>query len=192
MPEPTPERTRSFATPAEFRDWLSLHHDSERELWLTIFKKGSGQRSMTWEELVPECLCWGWIDGVRKPLDQEAYLQRVTPRRPKSTWSKRNREHVERLIAEGKMQETGWAHVRAAQADGRWEAAYAPPSEMTIPDDFLAALELRPQAKAFFLTLNRANLYAIGYRLQTARRPETRTKRFERCLAMLENGEKFY
>lgn len=123
------------------------------------------------------------------PLDDKAYLQRFTPRRKGSDWSKRNREHVEKLLAEGRMREPGLAHVRAAQADGRWENAYAPSSEMTVPEDFLAALALRPEAKAFFGTLNRANVYAIAYRLQTAKKAETRQKRFEKLLAMLENGE---
>lgn len=157
-----------------------------------MFKKGSGQKTINWEEAVVEALCWRWIDGIRKPLDDQAYLQRFTPRRQGSNWSKRNREHVERLIAEGKMQEPGMVHVRAAMADGRWESAYAPPSEMTMPEDFLAALEQRPKAKAFFETLNRQNQYAIAYRLQTAKKPETRQKRFERLLAMMENGEKLY
>ena len=139
-----------------------------------------------------EALCWGWIDGVKKSLDDEAYLQRFTPRRQGSNWSQRNREHVERLMAAGRMQEVGLVHVRAAQADGRWEAAYAPASEMTMPPDFLALLEQRPAAKAFFQTLNRQNQYAIGYRLQTAKKPATRQKWVEKILEMLDKGEKFY
>ncbi len=157
-----------------------------------MFKKSSGQKTINWNEAVVEALCWGWIDGVRKPFDDQAFLQRFTPRRKGSSWSKRNREHVERLIAEGRLQEAGLEHVRAAQSDGRWEAAYDPASEMTVPDDFLAALVERPKAKAFFETLNRQNLYAITYRLQTAKKPETRHKRFEKLLAMLDNGEKLY
>jgi uncharacterized protein YdeI (YjbR/CyaY-like superfamily) len=171
---------------------LEANHAVEPELWLKIYKKGSGQKTINWEEAVVEALCWGWIDGVRKSFDDEAYLQRFTPRRKGSNWSKRNREHVERLIAEGRMQEAGLVHMQAAQADGRWEAAYAPPSEMTIPEDFLAALEQRPAAIAFFETLNRHNLYAIVYRLQTAKKPETRQKRLEQFLDMLEKGEKLY
>ncbi len=192
MPEPRKERIQTFATPAAFRKWLKLKHDSETELWLKIFKKGSGQKSIDWEEAVIECLCWGWIDGVKKPLDEEAYLQRVTPRRRNSNWSKRNREHVERLISDTRMQESGLVHVRAAQADGRWDAAYSPSSEMTVPADFLAALEHMPKAKMFFASLNKANLNAIAYRLQTAQKPETRQKRFVNCLTRLENGEKFH
>jgi uncharacterized protein YdeI (YjbR/CyaY-like superfamily) len=159
---------------------------------MKIYKKGSGQKTISWNEAVVEALCWGWIDGIKKPLDDQAYLQRFTPRQKGSNWSKRNREHVERLMAAGRMLEPGLIHVRAAQADGRWEAAYAPASEMTMPEDFMAALERRPSAKAFFETLNRQNLYAIAYRLQTARKPETRQQRFDHFLTILEKGEKFY
>ncbi|MBX3002073.1 MAG: YdeI/OmpD-associated family protein [Caldilineaceae bacterium] len=192
MPEPDINRIRAFEDSAAFWEWLAAHHASEPELWLKIFKKDSGVKTINWEEAVVEALCWGWIDGVKKTFDDQAYLQRFTLRRKGSNWSRRNREHVERLMAEDRMQEAGLVHVRAAQADGRWEAAYAPASEMTIPDDFLAALETRPKARAVFDTLNRQNLYAIAYRLQTAKKPETRQKRLETFLTMLENGEKFY
>ena len=192
MPEPDQTRIQAFEDSAAFWNWLEQNHASEPELWLKIYKKGSGQKSINWEEAVVEALCWGWIDGIKKSLDDEAYLQRFTPRKKSSNWSKRNREHVDRLIAEGRMQEVGMVHVRAAQADGRWAAAYAPSSEMTIPEDLLAALEERPQAKAFFETLNRQNLYAIVYRLQTAKKPETRQRRLEQFLTMLEKGEKLY
>lgn len=164
MPNIDKTRIHSFCTPAEFNRWLEAHHASDAELWLKIFNKGSGKETIIWNEAVVEALCWGWIDSVKMPLDDKAYLQRFTPRRKGSSWSKRNREHVEKLISEGRMQEPGLAHVWAAQADGRWENAYAPSSEMTVPEDFLAALEPLPEAKAFFRTLNRANLYAIAYR----------------------------
>lgn len=191
-PEPDEKRMRVFEDAAAFRDWLKANHAAHPELWIRIFKKGSGQKTISWKEAVVEALCWGWIDGIKKPFDDTAYLQRFTPRRKGSNWSKRNREQAERLVAEGRMREPGMKHVRAAQADGRWGAAYAPASEMTIPDDFLEALEARADARAFFDTLNRQNLYTIAYRLQTAKRPETRQKRFEKFLAMLENGEKFH
>lgn len=189
MPDIDKNRIHSFQTPADFNRWLEAHHASEPELWLKIYKKSSGEKTISWSEGVVEALCWGWIDSVKMPLDANAYLQRFTPRRKGSDWSKRNREHVERLIAEERMREPGLAQVRAAQADGRWANAYAPGSEMTVPDDFLAALEARPEAKAFFGTLNRTNLYAIAYRLQTAKKAETRQKRFETLLALLESGE---
>lgn len=185
-------RVHAFRTAADFNRWLEAHHASEPELWLKLYKKGSGEKTVSWNEAVVEALCWGWIDGVKMPLDESAYLQRFTPRRKGSRWSKRNREHVERLTAEGRMQEPGLVQVRAAQADGRWENAYAPGSEMTVPADFLAALETQSEAKAFFSTLNRTNLYAIAYQLQTAQKAETRRNRFETLLAMLERGETLY
>lgn len=192
MPKVNSARICAFESPESFGQWLARHHASETELWLKIFKKDSGQKTINWEEAVVEALCWGWIDGVKKSYDDQSYLQRFTPRQKRSNWSKRNREHVERLMSAGRMQEPGLVHVRAAQADGRWAAAYAPPSELTLPDDFLIALEERPAAKAFFETLNRQNLYAIAYRLETAKKPETRQKRFNRFLEMLENREKLY
>lgn len=192
MPDPDQTHIQAFEDAPAFGAWLALNHASEPEVWVKMYKKGSGQKTINWEESVIEALCWGWIDGVRKSLDDQAYLQRFTPRRPGSNWSKRNREHVERLIAANRMQEPGLIHVQAAQADGRWEAAYAPPSEMTVPEDFLAALEKRPAAKAFFETLNKQNRYAIAYRLQTAKKPETRQKRLEQFLVMLEKGKKLY
>ncbi len=192
MSKPDKDRIHAFEDSAAFWSWLETNHISEPELWLRIFKKASGMKTISWNEAVKEALCWGWIDGLKMPLDDESYLQRFTPRRKGSNWSKRNREHAEGLIKEGRMQEPGLVHIRAAQADCRWEAAYAPASEMTIPDDFLSALEERPEAKAFFESLNRKNLYAIAYRLQTARKPETRQRRFEELLAMLENGKKLH
>ena len=192
MPEPDKTRIRSFEDAPAFWQWLARNHDCEPEVWLKIYKKGSGQKTIDWNRAVVEALCWGWIDGIKKSFDDQAYLQRFTPRRPGSNWSKRNREHVERLIAEGRMQEPGLLHVRAAQTDGRWESAYAPASEMTMPEDFLAALEERPSAKTFFETLSRQNQYAIAYRLQTARKPETRQKRLVSFLAMLEKEETLY
>ncbi|HMQ50705.1 MAG TPA: YdeI/OmpD-associated family protein [Anaerolineae bacterium] len=191
MPDPDQTRIQAFEDASAFGQWLELNHASESEVWVKMYKKGSGQKTINWEEGVIEALCWGWIDGIKKSFDDQAYLQRFTPRRPGSNWSKRNREHVKRLIAAGRMQEPGLVHVRAAQADGRWAAAYAS-SEMTVPEDFLAALEKRPAAKAFFETLNKQNRYAIAYRLQTAKKPETRQKRLEQFLDMLEKGEKLY
>ncbi len=192
MPEAHPDRILPFETPAKFHRWLKTHHAKESELWIRMYKKASGQKSINWEEAVIEALCWGWIDGVRKTGDEQSFLQRFTPRKKGSNWSKRNREHVERLLAADRMEAPGLAHVHAAQADGRWENAYAPASEMEIPADFLVAVQRKPKARKFLATLNKANLYAIGYRLTTAKRPETRQKRFAQILAMLENGEKFH
>lgn len=179
-----------FATPKALAKWLKENHASESELWIKIFKKGSGVPSVSWEQLVIETLCWGWIDGVKKSLDEHTYVQRITPRKARSAWSKKNTEHVERLTAEGRMQEQGLVHVRAAKADGRWQAAYSPASEMNVPADFIAAVESKPKLKVFFETLNRSSRYVIAYGLSTAKKPETRQRRFEKFLDMLARNEK--
>jgi uncharacterized protein YdeI (YjbR/CyaY-like superfamily) len=190
MPKPDPANTMTFASPQDLSQWLKANHATESELWVKIFKQGAGVPSVSWNEIVIETLCWGWIDGVKKSLDDRAYLQRITPRTARSNWSKRNTEHVERLILEGRMEEPGLVHVRAAKADGRWENAYASASEMKVPADFLAALESRPEAKQFFETLNKSNRYAIAYGLTTAKKPETRQRRFEKFMDMLVRQEK--
>ena len=182
----------SFQNATALGDWLSKHHDSASELWVRIFKAGSGKPSVTWTDCVVEAIRFGWIDGQKQPLDAESYLQRLTPRKPKSNWSSKNREHATRLIAEGRMMPAGLKHVEAAKADGRWEIAYAGSAGMTIPQDFLDALATMPAAKAFFETLDRKNLYPIYYRLHTAKRPETRAKRMAQILAQLDRGERFH
>ena len=190
MPEPTKAKTRSFATPKQLARWLESNHASADELWIKVHKKGSGKPSVTWNDIVIETLCWGWIDGVKKSLGDEAYLQRITPRKNGSSWSKRNTEHVERLTKEGRMMAPGLAQVRAAKKDGRWDDAYAPASEMVIPEDFLAAVESRPQAKEFFEQLTKSSRYVIAYALTTAKRPETRERRFKKYLDLVEQGVK--
>ena len=189
MPEPDLARIMTFASPKDFGWWLKVNHAIESELWVKIFKKKSGIASVTWDDVVIEALCWGWIDGVKKSIDDQAYLQRVTPRRVRSNWSKRNRKHVERLLNEGRMMESGLVHVRAAKADGRWENAYAA-SEMKVPEDFLAALESKPEAKHFFETLTKSSHYVIAYGLTSAKKPETRQRRFKKFLDMLVSEEK--
>jgi len=189
MPEPDPLRVMTFATPEDLSEWLKVNHATESELWVKIFKKNTGIQSVTWNDVVIEVLCWGWIDGVKKSIDEHAYLQRITPRTKRSNWSKRNTEHVERLISEGRMKESGLVHVRAAKADGRWENAYVV-SEIEVPVDFLAALEHQPKAKQFFDTLNKSNRYVIAYGLTSAKKPETRQRRFTKYMTMLVNEEK--
>lgn len=189
MPEPELSRTKSFATPKDLRDWLESNHTTESELWVKIFKKNTGFQSIRWPDLVIEVLCWGWIDGVKKSIDDQAFLQRITPRKARSSWSKRNTEHVERLISEGRMMESGLVHVRAAKADGRWENAYVV-SEIKVPADFLAALESKPNVKQFFEALNKSSRYVIAHGLTSAKRPETRKRRFEKFMSMLLNEEK--
>ena len=189
MPEPNPARIISFASPKDLGQWLKKNHHIKSELWVKIFKKNTGIPSVTWDDVVIEILCWGWIDGIKKSIDDKAYLQRITPRKVKSKWSKRNRDHVERLIKDGLMMESGLVHVRAAKTDGRWEQAYTA-SEMKIPADFLAALETKPKAKMFFETLTKSSRYVIAYGLTSAKKPETRQRRFEKFLEMLRHNQK--
>ena len=178
-----------FKTAESFYKWLAKNHDKADEVWIKIHKVGSGLKSITPKEAIDVVLCWGWIDGVKKSIDDQAYLQRVTPRKARSNWSKRNREHVERLINEGRMTESGLVHVRAAKADGRWENAYAA-SEMKVPADFLAALYSKPKAKQFFETLTKSSHYVIAYGLTSAKKPETRQRRFAKFMDMLVREEK--
>ncbi|VAW71480.1 conserved hypothetical protein [hydrothermal vent metagenome] len=189
MPKPDPVKIMTFATPKDLGQWLKVNHAIESELWLKIFKKKSGITSVTWDDVVIEILCWGWIDGIKKSIDDQAYLQRVTPRKARSNWSKRNRDHVERLISEGRMMEPGLVQVYAAKADGRWENAYAA-SEMKVPEDFLTALEKKPKAKQFFKTLTKSSRYVIAYGLTSAKKPETRQRRFVKFIDLLVKGEK--
>ncbi len=188
MPEPDLLKIQTFATPEDLRQWLKVNYASESELWVKIYKKNTGIESVTWNDVVIESLCWGWIDGIKKSIDDQAYLQRITPRKTRSNWSKRNTEHSERLISEGRMMESGLVHILAAKADGRWESAYVV-SEMEVPEDFIAVLESKPNAKAFYETLNKSNRYAIAYGLISAKKPETRLRRFEKFMNMLVHEE---
>ncbi len=189
MPNSEPSKIKAFKTSKALSKWLRANHHKEVELWIKIFKKGSGITSVTWNDVVHETLCWGWIDGIKKSLDDEAYLQRITPRKARSSWSKRNTEHVERLITEGRMEEPGLAQVRAAKADGRWENAYAPASEMKVPEDFLAAVNKKPKVKRFYETLTKSSRYAIAYGLESAKKSETRERRFNKFMDMLTREE---
>ncbi|MDO3387824.1 YdeI/OmpD-associated family protein [Gilvimarinus sp. SDUM040013] len=184
MPEADPTKIMAFAEPKDLNRWLLKNHSTESELWVKIFKKGSGIASVTWDDIVIESLCWGWIDGVKKSLDEHSYLQRITPRKTRSNWSKRNRAHAARLISEGRMQKSGLVHVQAAQADGRWDSAYAV-SEMTVPEDFLAELDKNPATKQFFSKLNKSSRYVIAHGLTSAKKPATRQKRFDKFMDML-------
>jgi uncharacterized protein YdeI (YjbR/CyaY-like superfamily) len=191
MPKPDLP-VQSFPTPAAWRAWLSKNHDSSDGLRLRLFKKAHDPKAMTYAQALDEALCYGWIDGVKQAYDATSWLQRFTPRRPKSVWSKNNVAHVARLIKDKKMTAAGLAAVEAAKKDGRWKAAYAPASTMAIPADFLKELAKFPKAKAFFESLNKANHYAIGYRLSTAKKPETRQRRMDALLAMMKAGKKIH
>jgi uncharacterized protein YdeI (YjbR/CyaY-like superfamily) len=158
-------------------------------VWLKIAKKGRGIETVTHAEALDVAICFGWIDAVRHAHDDDYFLQRFVPRRPKSKWSQINREKVERLNASGEMHPAGLAEVEKAKADGRWDAAYEPQSRATVPDDLQAELDARPQAKMFFETLKSQNRYAIFYRLRDAKKPETRARRLKQFVEMLERGE---
>jgi uncharacterized protein YdeI (YjbR/CyaY-like superfamily) len=182
----------TFAEAVEFRDWLRENHAGHGGIWLRYFKKASGQPSIDHKEAVQEALCWGWIDGQARPLDEVSWLVKFTPRGPRSIWSQVNVGLVERLSAEGRMMPAGMAVVEAAKADGRWQVAYASSSTFEMPEDFMKALAKKPKALAFFESLNKTNRYAIYHRLHTAKRPETRAKRMKDFLAMLQRGEKLH
>jgi uncharacterized protein YdeI (YjbR/CyaY-like superfamily) len=178
----------AFASTAEWEWWLEQHHASDG-VWIKMAKKASGIASVSHSEALDVALCFGWIDSRREGLDERYFLQRFTPRRARSPWSRINREKVERLTAEGRMQPSGLAEVERAKADGRWDAAYAGQRTAVVPEDLQRELDSRPQARAFFETLSSQNRYAILYRLQDAKKPETRARRLAKFVAMLEAGE---
>lgn len=183
---------RSFASVASFEKWLHANHARSPGLWLRFFKKPAARKTLTHKEALDVALCYGWIDGQLKTFDDTSYLHKFTPRGARSVWSKVNRERVERLTKENRMHAAGLAAVAAAKKDGRWEKAYDPQSTMEMPADFLKALAKNKKAKAFFDTLDRANRYSIAWRLQTAKKPETRQKRLDAIVAMLGEEEKFH
>ena len=185
----TQREGRAFASREQLATWLKKNHATSSELWVRMFKKGSGRPSVTWDDCVVVAIAWGWIDGVRHALDEESFLQRFTPRRARSNWSKRNCAHAERLIAEGKMEPAGLAHVVAARADGRWDRAYASSSNLVFPEEFMLALKKAPKAAAFFATLSRVQRFPIYYSVQTAKRADTRTRRIAAAVAALTKGQ---
>jgi uncharacterized protein YdeI (YjbR/CyaY-like superfamily) len=181
--------TLPFASAAAWERWLEDGHTDREGVWIKMAKKDAGIDSVRYPEVLEIALCFGWIDGRREALDDRHFLQRFTPRRQRSRWSRINRETAERLIAEGGMRPAGLAEIERAKADGRWDAAYEGQRSITVPDDLQRELDARPQAKAFFEQLSSQNRYAILYRLQDAKRPETRARRLAKFLAMLEAGE---
>jgi uncharacterized protein YdeI (YjbR/CyaY-like superfamily) len=187
-----PEKTLAFENATAFERWLGAHHAKETELWLKIHKQGSGLATVTYAEALEVALCWGWIDGVKMSLDADSFLQRFTPRKPKSRWSRINCKHVERLIAAGRMCPPGQRQVDEAKADGRWDAAYAGQRAMELPRDLVTAIEAVPKARALFATLNRQNLYALGYRVLNLKTAAARTRKIETFVAMLARGETLY
>ncbi len=189
---PDKAKIKSFRTSLAFERWLASHHDKESELWLRIYKKGSGEPSVTYAEALDVALCWGWIDGIKKSFDERSFLQRFSPRRARSVWSQINREHIARLIAAGRMTPHGQRHVDAAKADGRWDAAYAPirsATEDTVPGDLREAIEADARAQKTFATLGRQNLFALTFRVNAMRTPAGRAKKIAALVAMLARGE---
>jgi uncharacterized protein YdeI (YjbR/CyaY-like superfamily) len=180
-----------FETPEEWAGWLE-ENIAAPGVWLKFAKKGSGVKSINYALALDVALQYGWIDTMANKLDDTFYVQKFTPRRAKSVWSKRNREKVEAFMTEGKMKPAGLAEVERAKADGRWEAAYVGQSEASVPEDFLTELAKNKKAQAFYETLNKTNRYAIYYRLQNSKRPETRTRNIQKFIDLLAEGKKFY
>jgi uncharacterized protein YdeI (YjbR/CyaY-like superfamily) len=188
-PAPLALRCRSART---FESWLRKNHSASDGVWLEIARSGAPESTVGYDEAVEIALCYGWIDGQKKAKDAMVWLQRFSPRRPRSLWSKVNRARAEALIAAGRMQPNGQAEIDRAKADGRWDAAYDSARTVTVPADLQAALDAHPEARAFFNTLNAANRYAVLWRVQTARRPDTRASRIETLVAMLARGDKIH
>jgi uncharacterized protein YdeI (YjbR/CyaY-like superfamily) len=178
-----------FATAAGMNSWLAENHGTLDGIWLKFAKKASGIQSVVYAEALEVALSYGWIDGQAKPLDDHYYLQRFTPRRPRSKWSKINRAKAERLIAEERMHPAGLREVERARADGRWDEAYDSPATATVPDDFQRALDREPAAREFFERLGNTKRYSFLYRIRDAKRPETRAKRIAEYVALLAEGK---
>lgn len=181
-----------FAAQHNWLQWLEHNHEQSSGVWLQLAKKGSDQQTLSYAEALETALCYGWIDSQKKGYDADFWLQKFTPRTARSPWSQINREKAKRLLETGQMQPAGLTAIEAAQQDGRWEAAYAAQSKATVPEDLQAALEQNPKAQAFFASLDSRNRYAILYRLQTAKKAETRARRLQKFLDMLQRQEKIY
>ena len=192
MTPPTDLPVLSFADQAALEAWLEAEHLTAPGIYVKIAKKGSGVPSVNWEQMVEVLLCFGWIDGRANRLDESFYLQRVTPRRPKSVWSQKNVATVERLIAEGRMRPAGVAAVEAAKEDGRWELAYAGSKDIAVPDDLAEALDVDPTLRAEFESLDGANRYAILWRVHTAATQATRAKRIAAAVDLLREGRRIH
>src|SRR4051794_10385600 len=191
----SPERDEpilAFASRAEWETWLARQHATSRGLWLQIAKKGSGIATVSYAEALEVALCYGWIDGQKGKLDDRYWLQRFTPRKPRSPWSKINRGKAAELIEKGEMRPAGLLEIERAKADGRWDAAYEGQRTATVPEDLERELDQNDRAREFFATLDSANRYAILYRIEEAKKPETRARRIEKYVAMLGEGKKIH
>ena len=192
MPKPTELPTLPFESKKKWADWLAKQHEKSAGAWLKLAKKATGIPSVTYAEALDVALCYGWIDGQKGSFDDDYFLQKFTPRRPKSIWSKINTEKAEKLIASGEMKPSGLKAVEAAKQDGRWDEAYSSQKVIAVPADFQSALEKNKKAKTFFETLNSANRYSFLFRIETAKEAETRAKRIQQFVEMLEKNEKFH
>jgi uncharacterized protein YdeI (YjbR/CyaY-like superfamily) len=181
-----------FPSAEAFADWLAGHHRSSQGIWLKIAKKASGTPTVSYSDAVDVALCYGWIDGQKDSCDGDWWLQRFTPRKPRSKWSKVNCGRAEALIASGAMQAPGLCEIERAKADGRWAAAYESQRTAAVPEDLQAALDADPAAAAFFTSLDSRNRYAVLYRIGDAKKPETRRRRIEQYVAMCSEGKKIY
>ncbi len=181
-----------FERSTDWAEWLDKNHRSSSGVWLRLAKKSAKLQSLSYDQAIEVALCYGWIDGQKKSCDEASWLQKFTPRGPKSIWSRINREKAEKLIKSGKMKPAGLKAVESARKDGRWDAAYDSQTTATVPDDLQRELDRNEEAKAFFATLNSVNRYAILYRIQTAKKPETRKKRIEQFIKVLERKEKIH
>jgi uncharacterized protein YdeI (YjbR/CyaY-like superfamily) len=190
MPSPDDLPVLSFATQAELEEWLEREHATAPGVYVRLSKKSSGVPSVTYAELVESCLCFGWIDGISRRLDDRFYVQRITPRRPRSVWSQKNVAAVAALAEAGRMRPAGRAAVEAAQADGRWERAYPGAADMTVPDDLVAALTAEPAAQRTFEELDGTNRYAVLWRVHTAATPQTRARRIAALVRTLAEGRR--
>ena len=187
-----PEKVHEFADESSFYAWLARHHDRETEVWIKIHKVSSGRASITPKEAIDVVLCWGWIDAVRKGLDDKSYLQRYTPRGRKSIWSKINVANVARLVEEGRMTAHGLKEVEAAKADGRWDRAYGGSKEMKIPDDLQAAIDAEPKAREMLSRLSEKNRFALAFRVHNMKTEDGRRKKIASFVDMLKRGETIY
>jgi uncharacterized protein YdeI (YjbR/CyaY-like superfamily) len=187
-----PNNAREFKDADSFYKWLGKHHDKQDEIWIRIHKVDSGLKSITPKEAIDVVLCWGWIDGVRKGLDEKSYLQRYTPRGKRSTWSQINVDNVTRLIKEGRMTEHGVKQVEAAKSDGRWQRAYKSGKEMKIPDDLQAAIDAEPEAKGMLEKLSAQNRFALAFRVHNLKTEAGRRNKIKTFVEMLKRGETIY
>jgi uncharacterized protein YdeI (YjbR/CyaY-like superfamily) len=192
LEDPHPEEVVEFESADQWERWLSKNHAKSRGVWMRMYKKSSGVLSIKNADALDAALCYGWITGQSKPLDDRSWLNRYVPRRPKSIWSRINVERVEKLIGEGRVKPSGLRQVEDAKRDGRWERAYSPPSKATVPEDFLVELRKHPKSESFFKTLYRTNVYSVVFRLQTTKSAALRQEKIKRMVEMFETGKKFH